>query len=399
VPTKNQAGRFDPVKRFSSIMTQLLQLFSRNEFQQEVEATQAEWHARGFASWDHFVAMVFGQLADSQSLREIEGGLASCEGRLQQFGINVPSRSTLSYANRNRPSQLFQNVFYRLSQRCRADLGEDRKTRFRFKNPLLSIDSSVVTLALEMFPWAKWTRKKGAIKLHMTLDHAGYLPQALVITTGKYSEMAIARRAHYEPGTIVTMDRGFVDYRWFNRLNESGVFFVTRLKKDVPYEVVERRPALANKGVVADERIQLTGKGSRKRYPYVLRLITFDTKEGERFVFLTNQMVLAASTIADIYKDRWQIETFFKLLKQNLRVKTFLGTSANGVWTQIWAAMIAMLLIKFLQLKARYGWSFANLAYFLRMNLFVHRDLWEWLHDPFPDLSPPLPPQQLELWA
>ena len=387
------------MKRFSSIMTQLLQLFSRNEFQQEVETTGAERHARGFASWDHMVAMLFGQLADAQSLREIEGGLASCEGRLQQFGISVPSRSTLSYANNKRPSRLFQNMFYRLLERCRADLGEQRKTRFRFKNPLLSIDSSVVTLALEIFPWAKWTRKKGAIKLHMTLDHAGYLPQSLVITTGKYSEMAIARRAHYEPGTIVTMDRGFVDYRWFNKLNDSEVFFVTRLKNDVPYQIVESRPALVSKGVVADERIRLTGKRSRKRYPGVLRLITFDTKEGERFTYLTNQMTLAGSTIADIYKDRWQIETFFKLLKQNLRVKTFLGTTANAVWTQIWAAMTAMLLIKFLQLKARHGWSFANLTYFLRMNLFVHRDLWEWLHDPFPDLSPLVSPQQLHFWT
>lgn len=386
--------------RFSSIMTQLLQCFSRSEFQQEVQATGAERHARGFSSWDHFVAMVFGQLADAQSLREIEGGLASCEGKLQQFGISAPNRSTLSYANRKRPSALFQNMFYRLAERSRADLGAERKTRFRFKNPLLSIDSSVVTLALEVFPWAKWSRQKGAIKLHMTLDHAGYLPQALVITTGKYSEMAIARRAKYEPGTIVAMDRGFVDYRWFNRLNESGVSFVTRLKKDVPYEVVESRPVVANKGVLADERIQLTGKRSRKKYPQALRLITFETKEGERFQFLTNQMTLAASTITDIYKDRWQIESFFKLLKQNLRVKTFLGTTATAVWTQVWAAMIAMLLIKFLQLKARYGWSFANLVYFLRMNLFVHRDLWEWLHDPFPDVSTTrVVPQQMEFWA
>jgi IS4 transposase len=279
-----------------------------------------------------------------------------------------------------------------------VELGAGRKTRFRFKNPLLSIDSSVVTLALSIFPWARWSRQKGAIKLHMTLDHAGYLPQALVITTGKYSEVEIARRAHYEAGTIVAMDRGFIDYRWFHRLNEAGVFFVTRLKKDVPYAVVDTAPVFSNKGVIADQRIQLTGKGSRKKYPQVLRLITFDTEEGQRFEFLTNQLTLAAATIADIYKDRWQIETFFKLLKQNLRVKTFLGTSPNAVWTQIWAAMIAMLLIKVLQLKSRYGWSFANLVYFLRMNLFVHRDLWEWLHDPFPDVGTPTRPQQLHFW-
>ena len=167
------------MKRFSSIMTQLLQVFSRNEFQQAVKQTKAERHARGFASWDHFVAMLYCQLADAQSLREITGGLNSCEGRLEQFGMKAPKRSTLSYANRHRPWELFRNVFYQVSEQCRAQLG--RKTKFRFRNRLLSIDSSVVTLCSKMFPWATWSRQKGAVKLHLTLDHAGYLPEAMVI--------------------------------------------------------------------------------------------------------------------------------------------------------------------------------------------------------------------------
>ena len=171
--------------RFCSIMNQLLQVFPRSEFQEEVKKTKAEWHARGFASWDQFVAMLFCQIGDAQSLREITGGLASCEGRLEHLGvIRAPKRSTLAYANQHRPWQLFQNLFYRVLDRCRSELGN--KTKFRFKNPLLSIDSSVVTLALEMFPWATWSRQKGAVKLHLTLNHAGYLPEALVITTGRY---------------------------------------------------------------------------------------------------------------------------------------------------------------------------------------------------------------------
>lgn len=386
------------MKRFCSIMNQLLQVFPRSEFQQAVKKTKAERHARGFGSWDHFVAMLFCQLADAQSLREITGGLASGEGRLEQLGTTVPKRSTLAYANKHRPWELFRNVFYNTAERCRAELGH--KTKFRFKNRLLSIDSSVVTLCSEMFPWATYSRQKGAVKLHFTLDHAGYLPEAMVITTGTYSELTVLRRRSYARGTILVMDRGFVDFGWFRQLNQNGVVFVTRIKRDTRYEIVEHRQVVPGKGIVSDNMIRLTSRRSRKRYPETLRLVTVETIEGKRLEFLTNHMTLAASTIANIYKDRWQIETFFKLLKQNLRIKSFVGTSANAVWTQIWTALIAMLLIKFLQLKARFGWSFSNLVYFLRMNLLVYRDLWDWLHDPF-TVAPSLAlPSQLKLgWS
>ncbi len=388
--------------KFCSIMNQLLQFFPRSEFEQEVKKTKAERHARGFASWDHFVAMLFCHLADGQSLREITGGLASCQGRLEQWGvIKPPKRSTLAYANQHRPWQLFENVFYRLSDRFRTQLGT--KTRFQFKNPLLSIDSSVVTLALKTFPWAHWSRQKGAIKLHLTLDHAGYMPEALVITTGRYSELTIARRRQYARGTLLAMDKGFVDFKWFYRLNREGVFFVTRIKQDTRHEIVESRPLTASGVVKSDQWIRLTSTNSRKNYPDIVRLITIETEEGKILKFLTNHMTLAASTIAEVYKDRWQIEVFFKLLKQNLKIKSFIGGSANAVWTQIWTAMIAMLLIRFLQLKSKAAWSFSNLVYFLRMNLLVYRDLWGWLDDPFTAPPPPLelsPPSQLDfLWS
>lgn len=369
------------MKRFCSIMSQLLEIFPRGEFEEEVRRTKAERHARGFASRDHFVAMLYCQLADAQSLREITGGLASCEGRLEQWGIQAPKRSTLAYANQHRPWQLFQNLYYRTFERCRNELG--MKTKFRFSKRLLSIDSSVITLCLAIFPWARWSRQKGAVKLHVTLDHAGYLPEAVVITTGKHSELNVARRRRYERDTILIMDRGFVHFGWFRQLNQAGVWFVTRAKKAMRYQVVESRPVRQGSVVMSDERIELSsGKGS-KAYPDILRLVTIATADGETLQFLTNNMMLAATTIADIYKDRWQIETFFKLIKQNLRIKTFIGTSANAVWTQIWTALIAMLVIKYLQLKARYGWSFSHLVYFLRMNLLVYRDLWDWLHNPF----------------
>jgi hypothetical protein len=386
------------MERFSSIMNQLLQFFSRNEFQKRVKETKSERHARGFESWTHFVAMLFCHLADAQSLREIVGGLASCQGRLEQLGVKEPKRSTLCYANKHRPWELFQTVFYDCLEHCRKEIGY--RTKFRFKNRLLSIDSTVVTLCLEMFPWATYSRQKGAVKLHFTLDHAGYLPEAMVITTGVHSELTVAKRRQYGRGTILIMDRGFIDYAWFGQLNRQGVLFVTRVKSDASYQVVECRDVVPGQGIISDRLIRLTSKASSQNYPDPLRLVKLRTDAGEELEFLTNHMTLAASTIGTIYKDRWQIETFFKLLKQNLHIKSFVGTSANAVWIQIWTALIAMLVIRFLQLKARFGWSFSNLVYFLRMNLFVYRDLWDWLNDPF--IRTPEPPRcsQLDLgWS
>jgi hypothetical protein len=376
-------------------MSQLLQFFDRTEFQRQVKKTKAEQHAKGFSSWDHFVSMVFCQVADAQSLREIEGGLASCQGKLEQWGIQAPAKSTLSYANRHRSWKLFEAMFYQTLDHCRQELPNKRK--FRFKNPLISIDSSVVTLSTEIFDWATWSRQKGAIKLHLTLEHGNYLPEALVITTGKYSELTIARRRRYAAGTILVMDRGFTDFRWYRQLDQDGVSFVTRIKTETRYQVVESLPVIPDRGVLSDQLIKLTSRRSRRTYPDRLRLVKFRTEEGEEFEYLTNNMKLAATTIAAIYKDRWQIEVFFKLIKQNLRIKTFVGTSANAVWTQIWTAMIVMLLIKFMQLKAQHPWSFSNLVAFLRMNLLVYRDLWEWLHKPFSAPPPPPLPQQLKL--
>lgn len=386
------------MNRFCSILNQVLQIFRRSDFQAAVKETKSERHARGLTSWDHFVAMEFCQLGNAQSLREIAGGLASCQGGLEQLGTKRVAPSTLWYANEHRPWQLFERVFYQMYGRCRGEMGA--KTKFRFKNRLLSIDSTHVGLCSEMFSWASYSRQKGAVKLHFTLDHAGYMPSAMVISTGKYSELTIARRQQYEAGTILVMDRGYIHFGWFNQLNRSGVLFVTRIKKDTRYEIVEQRPVAAGNELISDEVIRLTSRRGRKTYPQPLRLVSVQTPEGEVLRFLTNDRRLAASTIATVYKDRWQIETFFKMLKQNLRIRSFVGTSANAVWTQIWSALIAILILKFLQWKARFGWSFSNLVYFMRMNLFVYRDLWEWLHHPFTEPPPAPPPSQLDLkWS
>lgn len=373
------------MKRFCSILNQLLQIFPRTEFETAVRQTKAERHARGFRSWDQFVAMMFCHLADANSLREICGGLASCEGRLSQLGIQIPAKSTLAYANGHRDWRLYEQVFQCLYGFCVKNLG--MKTKFKFKNPLLSIDSTHIGLCSEMFPWATYSRQKGALKLHVTLDHAGYLPSAMVITTGNYSELIVARGQRWQAGTILLFDRGFIDFSWFHRLSQQGVWFITRVKSDMRYEIVESRKIENG----TDETVRLTGRTSRKKHPGLLRVVTIEKDHGERFRFLTNNTTLAASTIADAYKDRWEIENFFRFLKQNLKIKSFLSTSPNAVWTQIWTAVIAMLLLRYIQLKSKVNWGFSNLLYFLRMNLFVYRDLWEWLEKPF---VPPDPLQQ-----
>ena len=373
------------MKRFCSILNQLLQIFPRTEFEAAVRETKAERHARGFRSWDQFVAMMFCHLADANSLREICGGLASCEGRLSQLGIQIPAKSTLAYANGHRDWRLYERVFQSLYEFCEKNL--DRKTKFKFKNPLFSIDSTHIGLCSEMFPWATYSRQKGALKLHFTLDHAGYLPSAMVITTGKYSELIVARRQRWQAGTILLFDRGFIDFSWFHRLSQQGVGFITRVKADMRYEIVESRKI--DNGT--DETVRFTGRSSRKKHPGLLRVVTIEKDGGERFQFLTNNTTLAASTIAAAYKDRWEIENFFRFLKQNLKIKSFLSTSPNAVWTQIWTAVIAMLLLRYIQLKSKVNWGFSNLLYFLRMNLFVYRDLWDWLERPF---TPPDPFQQ-----
>jgi hypothetical protein len=382
------------MNRFCSIFSQLLQLFPRSKFQEVVKKTKAERHARGFTCWGQFVSMLFCQLGRAHSLREITGGLRSCEGKLKHLGITAPSHSTLAYANEHRPWELYQGIFLELLGHCQSQVAGKKK--FRFKNKLVSIDSSIIDLSVALFDWAKFRRTKGAIKLHLLLDHDGYLPSFAVITEGKVADVKVARQFRFDPGTILADDRGYNDYDLFGRWTAQGVFFVTRLKANALYEVVGERPVPQNRNVLKDELIELRGAKAEEKCPYPLRLITFyDSDKDKIFLFLTNHLDLGASTIAAIYKDRWQIEIFFKALKQNLKIKTFVGTSANAVKIQIWTALIAMLLLRFLQLRSTFHWSLSNLVALLRMNLFTYRDLWAWLDQPFEVLPVPYEPEQL----
>ena len=369
------------MKEFASIFSQLLAIFSRAQFETAVRRHEAERAAKGFDCWTQFVAMLFCQLGRAHSLREICGGLASVEGKLQHLGVgNAPARSTLSYANAHRPAGLFEDVFFSLLGRCQALVGP---RKFRFKNKLYSLDATVIDLCLSVFDWAKFRRAKGAIKLHLLLDHDGYLPTFCLMTEGRVHEINVARNLELPSGAVVVMDRGYVDYLWLDALDAQGVFFVTRLKENALFSV-EAQLSEPKGNILADDIIHLPGSGKCLNADRVLRrVVVWDEVNEREIVLLTNNFKLAASTIAALYKERWQIELFFKALKQNLKIKTFIGTSANAVRIQIWTALIAILLLKYLQLRSRLKWSLSNLVALLRLNLFVHRDLWKWVDEPF----------------
>jgi hypothetical protein len=369
------------MNRVCSIFSQLLQFFPRLEFEGIVRETRAERHARGFTCWGQFIAMLFCQVGRAGSLREICGGLASCEGKLRHLGVpQAPKKSTLAYANEHRPWQLYQKVFDLLFARCQHQAGT--RHRFRFRNPLLSIDGTIIDLCATMFDWAQYQQAKGAAKLHLVLDHEGHLPCYAVLTEGKASEVKIARALRFAPGTILVFDRGYVDYQWYQQLTDDGVFFVTRLRHDAHYRVLEQHPVPKNRHILKDEIISL-GSHHYRQQARLRRIEVWVEERKEVLVLLSNHLDFGPTTLAQIYRERWQIEVFFRYLKQNLRLKTFVGTSANALHIQIWTALIAMLLLKYLQLRARFGWSLSNLVALLRQQLFVYRDLQAWLDEPY----------------
>jgi hypothetical protein len=387
--------------RSASLFSQLLREFPRDEFDRLVRRHEAEKRAKGFTCWTQFVSMLFCQLAGADSLREICNGLSCCLGKLAHLGVfQKPNKSTLSYANMHRPAALFEDVFWHAMARFRAGEGGigARKSKFRFRNKLLSLDSTVISLCLQMYPWAKYRRSKAAVKAHVVLDHDDYMPGYVVITEGKKHDATVGKTLRFNPGSIVAMDRAYNDYKLFGDWTDRGVYFVTRMKDNALYEVAEERYAPLQLNILTDQFIRLTGVNAQDKCPHLLRrIVVWDERNEREIVLLTNHLEFGSTTIAAIYRDRWEIELFFKALKQTLKVKTFVGTSENALRIQIWTALIAMLLIKWLHHLSKAGWSLSNMACMLRMNLFTYRDLFDWLHDPF-RTPPVIPlPQQLSL--
>jgi len=297
----------------ASLFNQLLQHFPRTEFASLVKKHQAERAAKGFACWTQFVAMTFCQLAHADSLREICNGLACSEGKLVHLGIaNAPNKSTLSYANEHRPAALFEDLFYTSLNRFREQQGMGaRKARFRFKNKLLSLDSTTISLCLDLFPWAKFRRAKGGVKAHVLLDHDDYLPSYVLITEAKKSDVRIAQSLDLNPGSIVAVDRGYNDYALFGKWTDGDVFFVSRLKDNAAYAVKESAMGPLPRNILADELIRFTGVQAVKDCPHLMRrVVVWDPINEREIVLLTNLLHFGATTIAAIYKDRWEIELF-----------------------------------------------------------------------------------------
>ena len=369
----------------NTIMGQMLQLFSRHEFQKLVSETKSEYYAKSFSSWNHFVSMLFSQLAGHDSLRGIEAGLATQSNYLYHLGVTPVHRSTLSYANEHRPHELFKKLFFQMLSKCQPLAP---KHKFRFKNPLYSLDVTVIDLCLSLYDWAKFRTTKGAVKLHVKLNHAGYLPNFAVITDGPVHETQSVRSIPLERNDVAVFDRGYNDYQWFKYLVDKGVHFVTRLKKNAKYRVVQRRSTDKYKCIYSDQVIKLTGFYSQQKCPYLLRRIRCkDFETGKIIVILTNRLDWSAQTIAHIYKERWQIEIFFKSLKQQLKVKSFVGTSKNALLSQLWVALIAYLMLSYLKFRSKFNWSIYTIMEVLPVNIFSKRNLWDWLNDPFHDKS------------
>jgi hypothetical protein len=301
------------------------------------------------------------------------------------MGITTsPSKSSLSYLNKNRNSQVFEDLYFELFAHLEPSLQKYRMYARRLKKQIFILDSTVIPLSLSLFDWAKFRTTKGAVKMHAVLDYDSGLPSYAVLTDGKTHDVKAAKLIAFPSGSVLVMDRAYVDYQWLNDLDSSGVIFVTRLKSNADIEIVESY--LTNdrhEHILTDEQIRLTGFKSSQNYPKNLRIVkVYDAENDQTLILLTNNMSWTADTISQLYKARWAVEVFFKQLKQLFRVKTFVGTSENAVRIQMWCSLIAILLFKYLQNEAKYDWNLSNLISFLRINLFVKIDLWEWVNHP-----------------
>lgn len=377
----------------NTVFAQLLKLVPRHQFEVLAEEHHIGRRFRKTSRWSQFVALAMGQLSGRQSLRDVVANAAAQASSWYHLGASRVTRSTLARVNEQQPCAFYEALFSKLYQRCKPNAP---RHNFRFKNPLYSIDSSLIDLSLKLFPWGHFALSKAAMKLHVGLDHRGHLPAFATITDARTSDIAVGRTLKLPRGSIVVFDKGYDDYSWYTALTKQGVFFIGRQKRDAKYRVVERRRVSRAAGLICDQSIELTGLKSRQETLAPLRRIAYrDPDSGRRYVFITNHFTLAATTIAACYKQRWQIELFFKWIKQNLKIKAFLGTSKNAVMTQIWIALCVYLMLAYLKYLSRIDRSLQQMIRLLQLNLFARRDLTDLLRGAPPDPDPPNPQAQL----
>jgi len=360
----------------NTIFNQLLNFLPRQHFNQLVEEYQADKYTKNMTVWNQFIAMLYAQVTGKDSLREIETGFNTQKNIWYHLGINTVAKSTLSDANAKRNPEIFEKLFYSLLDQCK-DITSERQ--FDFTNPLYSFDSSVINLCLSVFDWAKYRTTKGALKLHMLLNNRTAIPELINITEGKVADIAIIKQINLklEKGSILVFDRAYIDYKWWKQLDEQEITFVSRTKLNQNIFVIGQHKHKLEQGIIADEEV-IFGDFSAMTYKYAnkLRRIKYlDNEKQKIYTYLTNNFELTARQIADIYKDRWQIELFFKWIKQNLKIKTFLGTSKNAVMTQIWIAMIYYLLLAYIKFQTKFKKSLLDLTWMIKEVLLARRDL------------------------
>jgi len=370
-----------------TLFSQITQLLPKESFKKLVREHGSDKYSKGIDSWTHLVSMLLCHFGQMSSVRDISNGMRSITGNLNHLGVKkAPAKSSVSYINKTRDWRLFRDFYYQLFDHLRSIHNFQQKSIPRLKKKIFLLDATVVPLCLKMFDWAKFRSSKGAIKLHLLLDYQGCLPVFVHMTEGKVHEKKVAEQLSLPTGSVVVFDRAYIDYQWLYNLDSNKVIFVTRAKTNMNYREVGFIPndKIKYPNVCSDRKIRLSKGPSAKKYPKNLRLVDYlDSTTGKRYQFLTNQMDWNAQTVADVYKERWNIEVFFKQIKQNLHIKTFIGTSENAVQIQVWTAMISMLLLAFLKAKAKYQWHLSNMVTFIRINLFVKLALMDWLNRPF----------------
>lgn len=369
-----------------TLFAQIIQTLDRFSFSKLVTTHQTDKHQKGFTSWTHLITMLFCQFSKLNSLRDVCNGLKSASGNLNHLGVErAPCKSSLSCQNKNRNWKLFQGYYFKILGKLRG-MARFRQTRFRIKSKILLLDSTTISLCLSLYDWARFRKKKGAIKLHTLLDYDGCLPVFMDMTDGKVHDATAVKELSLPKDAVVVADRAYVDFATLWRRHTEGSYFVVRLKTSIKFNRLREKPLpeKRHQHVLVDEYIELSQPETHKKYPKKLRrVVVYDAEKDQTIELITNHFYWTANTIGELYKARWDIEIFFKEIKQLLKIKSFLGTTANAVLIQIWTAMITILILKYLRACARYGWCLSNMVAFLRLNLFVKFDLRKLLDNPF----------------
>ena len=350
-----------------SLFSQLLGIVNRSVVSSAVRKYDTDKYNKGINTWTHFVSMLFMQLAGVTSLRDISNGLRSATGNLNHLGVTKsPCKSSLSYINKHRDYRVFMDTYFGLLDQLEPSLARRRKYANRLKRKIFIMDASIIPLCLSLFNWARFRTKKGALKIHAVLDYDTGLPHYAVMSDGKTHDVKQAHTTVFPSESVLVVDRAYVDYEWLFNLDSTRVFFVTRLKSNADIQIVKQFLVDdKHKHIISDQTIRLTGFYTSKKYPKPLRIVKVYNAENDQYLtLLTNNLSWTADTISQLYKARWDVEVFFKHLKQLFRVKTFVRTSANAVRIQMWCAMIAILLITYLKIKAKFKWHLASANHF-----------------------------------